>query len=292
MVFNKSRVMIITLLSIALFAPSIIKTGYGYWDKTNKDSSESISLGVWTYVPLLIGLDFTSDLSGFMDNELGLDPTSNYQYIYSQTDMPANSIVTINSIDLFGYNWDFWGKVKNPGYPTLGYPVLIDRSVDEFGEPVHDIAPSYSTTPLYPEYNYFTAYDANNLHTNNLYSLRLNYNTRMTTTTTVGQVTNVSFYAAVGLADSDDGAAIRDNQKVLVEVSSNGTQWTKISNNSSTPQVASEDEYFTFYSYDVSGVLLGQDLYVRIRYNGRTLNFNGVPSFGRLIIDELVITTN
>ncbi len=79
---------------------------------------------------------------------------------------------------------------------------------------------------------------------------------------------------------------------MYVEVSPNGSNWTKLGTNSVVPQVSSENEYFTFYSYDVPGTLLGQDLYVRIRYNGRTLKVGGTPAFARLIVDELVITTN
>jgi hypothetical protein len=270
----------------------MVQRGYSYWNDSNDSISETIPVGLWTYVPLPVGLDFAADLSGFIDNELGLDPNSDFQYIYSQENMPQNTITTISDIDVFGYSWNFWGKIKNANYPTLGYPVVIDRSLNEFGDPVHDIAPTYSSTPLYPEYNYFVAYDANNLHTNNQYSLRLNYNNRMTTTTPIGQVTNVSFYAAIGLADPDDAVGIRDNQRLYVEVSPNSTSWTRISANVAIPQVSSENEYFSFYSYDVTGSLLGQNLYVRIRYNGRTLIVNGEAGFGRLIIDDLVITTN
>ena len=57
-------------------------------------------------------------------------------------------------------------------------------------------------------------------------------------------------------------------------------------------QVTSESEFFTFYSFDVPSNLLGQDLYVRIRYNGRALIVNGVTGYGRLIVDNLIITTN
>lgn len=283
---------IIIIFSMLLLSSSIISFGYSHWDNNNIVASESVPLGIWTYVPLPIGLDFTADLNEYMDYKNSQNPNTNYNYIYSQIDVPNNLIKKIRNIDLFGSTWTFWGKGKTANYPTIGYPVLIDRTLDSFGNPVHDIAPEYSVVPLYTDYDYFIAYDSNNLHTNSNYSLRLNYNTRMTSKTSLGQVTNISFYAAIGLADPDDGANIRDTQKMYVEVSATNSNWTKLGTNPIVPQVNSDNEYFTFYSFDVPGTLLGQDLYVRIRYNGRALQVNGSAAFARLIIDELVITTN
>ena len=285
---RKTHIIILFALLVSI---STITRGYGYFDKLQDDAEHTVSTGTWDLVDYIIGPDLFFDIQSFIDDDILNDPNSSLGYIYNQANAPSNEIDKIQDIDVFGYTWDFWTKAKTANYVTMGYPVLIDRELDETGTPVHDINPAYSATPLYPEYNYFTAYDSLNTLTNNQYSLRLNYNLRMTTTTKVGPVTNVSFYAMLGLSDPDDPIGMRETQKLYVEVSPNGSNWTRIGQQKPT-QATSTSEAFTFYSYDVPATLLGQDLYVRIRYNGRTLVVNGESLYGRLILDELIITTN
>ncbi len=167
----------------------------------------------------------------------------------------------------------------------MGYPLVIDRALDEYGNPIHDIAPTYSTLPQYPGYNFFTAYDAMNLHTNNQYSLRMNYMSYISTSTAIGTVSNISFYAMTGLSDLDDAEDIRRG-RFYVYVSNNDSSWTRIGSERSVI-VTSDSEYFDHYSFDVPSNLLGQDLYVKIAFYGQTYT----AGFSRLIIDELVITT-
>jgi len=284
------RLIIFICLSFVISFPTI-SNAYSYWDILEDNKDETITIGDWDFDLYGIGPSFASQISNYFDTILSSDPNNDIKYILSQTDAPSNLVVTLQDLDIFGYTWDIWSKAKTSNYPTMGYPVLIDRSLDEFNNPVHDINPEYSPIPLYDSYNYFTAYDAMNTLTNNLYSLRLNYNTRMTTNSAIGQVTNISFYAMLGLSDPDDLAIMRDTQKILVEVSANGSNWTKIGTPTPT-QVSSTNEAFTYYSFDVPGSLLGQNLWVRIRYNGRALKVNNVPAYGRLIIDDLQISVN
>ncbi|AIO18863.1 hypothetical protein KQ51_00984 [Candidatus Izimaplasma bacterium HR1] len=283
----KNKIIIAILFVMIIVSSNTVTPSYSYFDRKEKIKNETITLGSWEFIALLIGPDFAADFGGYVDNEIAQDPNSVYQYIYTQTDFPANEIITTPDIEVFGYSWTFWGKGKTNNYETLGYPSLIDRDTDTFGNPVHDINPEYSITPLYQDYNFFTVYDAMNSLTNNQYSLRLNYNNRMTTTSSISNITNISFYAMLGLSDPNDLQPMRSGQKMYVEVSLNGNSWTKIG--TPTPvQVTSESENFTHYSFDIPNNLLGQDLFVRIRYNGRTLS----GGYGRLIIDDLTISTS
>lgn len=284
---HKIRITVLFLFTLAI-SPAI-STGYGYWDTLSETKNETVSTGHWDFMTN-IGLQFAYDYETWIADQVAANPNSNFAYIYSQTDAPSDITMLVQDIDVFDMTWDFWGKAKTPVYPTLGYVSLIDRSLDASNNPVHDINPAYSTTPLYTDYSYFKAYDAMNTLTNNNYSLRLNYNTRMTSNGFV-EITNVSFYAMLGLSDPDDPIGMKDNQKIFVEVKVSGGAWVKIGQPVPS-QVSSTSEAFTYYSYDVPANLLGQDLKLRIRYNGRAQTINGTPGYGRLIIDELVVTVN
>ncbi len=279
------KLLVIILFTVILFSNNAISKGYGFFDTKINGTNELLGVGFWEFIPLLIGPDFSSKLSIYVDDEIEQNPSSNMNYIYTQTDVQNNKTYKMYDIDVFGYSWKIEAKGKTNNYPTMGYPVLIDRAEDEFGNPVHDIVPSYSTTPLYPQYNYFTAFDTINLHTNNQYSLRLNYMTYMSTSTAIGQVSNISFYAMTGLSDPDDAEDIRRG-RFRISVSDKSSGWTLIGSER-TVIVTSEGEYFDHYSFDVPSEMLGQELYVKIAFYGQTYS----AGFSRLIIDELVITT-
>lgn len=286
--FRKTYSLIVFVL---LLLTTTITSAYSYFDTLADIDSELISIGTWDLVDYIIGPILTGEIESTVDDEITNDPSSNLGYLYDQENAPSNVVEHINGIDIFGQEWNFWTKAKTANYTTFGYPVLIDRELDSSNNPVHDINPAYSTTDLYEGYNYFTAYDATNTLTNNQYSLRLNYNMRMTTANKISNLSNVSFYAMLGLSDPDDDLEMRETQRMYVEVSTNGSNWTRLGKKRPT-QVTSESEAFTFYSYDIPSNLLGQDLYLRIRYNGRALLVNGEAQYGRLIIDDLVITTD
>ncbi len=284
------KTVVVFLVVVIMIAGNALTIGYGYSTIDSVNESETVSTGEWTRPEASLGPDFSKLLTSFIQTQIDQDPNSPWIYIQSQTDTPENQVLrTSQKFSMWGYEWKLWSKGKTANYPTMGYYSLIDRTVDDLGTPIHDINPLYSDTPLYPMYDYYKAFDAWNTATNNLYSLRLNYNTRIFTAKTVGQVANVSFYAMIGLSDPDDPVGMRDNQKLYVEVSPDGGAWTKIG--TITPsQVTSSSEEFDFYSFDVPAGLLGQELRVRIRYNGRALNVQGEISYGRCIIDELEIT--
>jgi len=279
------RVLIILLVTTVLISNSAISKGYGYFDSQTDLASEELDIGFWDFIPLPVGPDFASKLSIYVDEEIEADPSSYISYVYTQTNIPKNKTYNIYEMNVFGYSWKFVGQGKTNNFPTMGYPVLIDRELDEDENPIHDISPTYSTSEQYEGYNFFTAYDTTNLHTNNQYSLRLNYKTYMSTSTKVGQVSNVSFYAMAGLSDPDDAEDIRRG-RFQVYVSKNNSGWTRIGSERSTI-VTSESEFFDHYSFDVPSNLLGEDLYVKIVFYGQTYS----AGFSRLIIDELVITT-
>ncbi len=279
------KIIIVLLLTFVLISNSATSKGYGFFESNSEATNETLTIGIWDFITLLIGPDFASDLSMFIDNGISEDSDSNLNYIHSQTDFPDAASALISSIDAFGYTWDFTANGETNYTPTMGYPVLVDRAIDEYGNPVHDISPMYSITPLYSEYDYFTAYDVMNLHTNNQYRLRLNYQTTMQTSTSVGKVSNISFYAMTGLSDSDDVENIRRG-KFEIYVSSNGDQWTRIGSEKSII-ADSENELFSYYSFDTPGNMLGDELFVKIVFYGETLR----TGFSRLVIDELIIIT-
>lgn len=279
------KVFIIFLVSVVLLSNNAISKGYSYFDNNTDEKNEVMDIGYWEFISLLIGPDFASKLAIYVDDVVSQNPDSSLQSIYSQTDITNNETGIISNLDVFGFNWDFKVKGKTKNLPTMGYPVLVDRAEDEYGDMIHDISPAYSTSMLYPGYSYFTAYDAMNLYTNNQYSLRLNYNTAMSTSASIGQVSNISFYAMSGLSDPNDTEDIR-RAKFNVYVSENGNSWTRIASEKSKI-VSSENELYEYYSIDVPSNMIGKDLYVKISFAGQTFRLG----FSRLIIDELIITT-
>jgi hypothetical protein len=269
---------------------SVVSKGYSFWDSTDNQTGQTVTIGTWDFFKLL-SLQVPIDMTSYLDNEIANDPNTDLLSIYTQTNIPNNQYLTIPGIEMYGYDWDITGKGKTGTYPTIGYISLIDRSLDINNDPLHAINTIYTTNPTFPEYNYFVSNDANNLYTNNLYSIRLNYNSRMQSAVAISNITNISFYAAVGLSDPNDALALRDGQNVIVEVSTDGNSWSRIGRDAPS-LVTQSDEYFDFYSYDIPTNMLNQDLYVLIRFNGRARNVAGIDSFSRLIIDELEITTN
>lgn len=284
------KVVSVFLIILVVVISNTLSDGYSYWNNSSTELTNTTTSGEWNLPGVTMGPELSKFFEEFIDQEQELDPNSDWGYIETQTDVPANLILTTtNPFHFWGHDWNFWFKGKVENYATIGYISLVDRTEDEFGTPIHDINPAFSETPLYPYYNYYKAFDAWNSETNNLYSLRMNYNVRMTTSTTIGQVSSISFYAMLGLSDPDDPVGMRETQRLYVEVSPDGNTWTKIGKQKPT-QAVSTVEAFTHYSYDVPANLLGQDLFVRIRYNGRTLDVNGEILYGRCIIDELEIS--
>lgn len=280
-----------TLVLFAFLAIiSVVSEGYSYWDSIDKPNIETINLGTWDFGTMPISNAFASNIASYIDDQLVLDPNSDLQHIYDQTGNLSNTTVTVENINVYGYDWDFFGIGTATPSTTLGYASLIDR-VDNLGTPIHPILTLYTTTPTYPEYDYFTSYDAKNLLTNNQYSLRLNYGVTMTTDQLVSNLTQISFYASRGLLSPDDPFTMATDRQFSVEISTDGLSWVQLG--SATPPVPSANEYnFTLYTYDITAPYLGSDLYVRIVYNGQAIKQGNSRSYSRMIIDELELITN
>ena len=112
MVLIKSQKFRIIILFMFIFTISpAISTGYGYWDSHIETKNETVSTGYWDFMTN-IGLQFAYDYETWIAAEVASDPNSKYKYIYSQTDVPSNTTMIVQNIDVFGYTWDFWGKGK------------------------------------------------------------------------------------------------------------------------------------------------------------------------------------
>ena len=289
--FKYNNRIFIVFLSIFLFLTnSAISSSYGYWDKSNDVQNEILPIGSWTFALNPITGQVAIDLSNYIDGILSTDPNNDLQYIYLQDGNLSNVVTTIENIAFYNYTWDITGTGTATPAETLGFISLVDRSTDGFSNPLHDILPAYTTTPPFPEYSYFKAYDALNNITNNLYSLRLNYGVTITTDQPIANMSEVSFYAARGLIAPNDTLTMASDRTFEVSISTDGINWVLLG--SDTPVNATTDSLaFSFYSYPIPSQFLNQNLYLRILYNGEAIKQGNNRSFSRLIIDDLVVTT-
>jgi len=283
---KKIHVLILIIFTVLLNAVSF---GYGYFDNLSlNDVGNLITIGNWT---TNTGDDsIGTSITTYIDTAIAADPNSPLQDIYDQSGNLSKVTVTIEDITMYGIVWDIFGIGTSTPSTTLGYVSLINRVEDGAGTPIHDIVPDAPTTTLpYPEYNYFTAYDVKNTATNNELSIRLNYGVTMTTDTIISNMTQVSFYASIGLIDTGDAISLV-SRPFFVQVSEDGINWTQIG--TASPQIPSSNEYaFNFYSYNIPSQLLNKDLFLRISFQGEAFKNGKVRSMSRLVIDEISITT-
>lgn len=287
---TRNRKFQIILVFIFFISASAISSGYSVWDDLEKpEVNQTLPIGTWDFFTEVIGSQLASSLSTYVDDQIALDPNSPLQNIYDQSGNLSQVTVTVEDINVYGYVWDFYGIGTATPSTTLGFVSLIDR-VENTGTPIHPILTPYTTTPTYPEYSYFTSYDVKNLLTNNQYSLRLNYGVTMTTNTTITNMTDVSFYASRGLLSPDDPYAMT-NRAFQVEISTDNANWIQIG--TATPSTPSANEInFTQYNYSIPAQYLNQNLYLRIVFNGEAIKSGNSRAYSRMIIDELIITTN
>ena len=289
MKFGNKRLFAV-LFVVLIFISNVTLGGYSYWDNSQKQNSQNVPIGSWNFYSGNINPGVSAAISNYVNDQIALDPNSNLQTIYDQTGNLVGITTTIDNISVYDYIWDITGTgTKNPS--TMGYVSLIDRALDGSSNPIHSIYTTYTTTPAFPEYNYFTSYDATNSNTNNQYSLRLNYGVSMTTDTAITNLSSVSFYAARGLSDPNDPNILDSNRLFSVHVSPDGVNWTLIG--SDTPPVATNTLFnYGFYTYNVPGGLQGQNLFLRITYDGGGTKLGKDTFYSRLVVDELVVTTN
>ncbi len=287
---TKYRKLLIVFLFIFFISVNTISQGYSYWDNQNEASNETLPIGTWNFLTEVISSQVATDITSYVDSILAGNSNSSLQYIYSQSGNFAGTTATVQDIDIYEVIWDITGTgTNNPD--TMGYVSLIDRAEDGSNNLIHPTLTDYTTSPSYPEYNYFTSSDVNNTLTNNQYSLRLNYGVTMTSDTAISNLSNISFYASRGLSASNDPFTMTTGRTFTVSISTDGVNWVQIG--SGTPSApSSSDVAFTHYSYDVPVGYQGQNLYLQILFNGQGVKSGKNKLFSRMVIDELIVTTN
>lgn len=287
----KRKVILLVIVTLLLSLSNVVSDGFSYWDTQEENQAPTVPIGSWSFYTGVINPQLALALSSFVDTEISNNPNSTLQTIYDQSGNNSGTTITIENMEFYEYQWDIFGSGTGNNVSTMGYISLIDRSLDGGNNPIHDIRTVYTTTPSFPEYNYFISYDATNTNTNNLYGLRLNYGVQITTDQAISNLSNISFYAASGLTDPSDPFTVATNRNFIVSVSPDGITWTQIG--SANPPAANNDNFnFSFYSYSVPGGLQGQPLFLRLEYNGEGIKSGKNKFYSRLIIDEMVITTN
>lgn len=283
------KIHIFALFILFISLNNVVSHGYGYWDNSDQSRKEVITIGDWDLFSL-ISSQFATDISTYIDNILENNPNSLLKYIYTQNKRMSGKTVTIEDIEVYGYIWDFTGFGTSRPIRGIGYVSLIDRAKDINNEPIHPISTPNTSTPSYAEYNYFTSYDVFNTQTNNQYSLRLNYGAEMITNDRISNVETISFYASRGLSSSNDALNMDKNRSFSVEISTDGNNWDQIGYD--IPSFPTSSSYaFEYYSYNIPLIYQGQDIFIKIHYNGEALKEGRVKTFSRLVIDELVIST-
>lgn len=299
----KQHILQVSVLLFLVFLTMLsVSQTFAYWASStsgNSDQSQgTISIGDWAY--LTEAQISTQDLQDCFDALIAAnDPY--IEGIYDETLVVDGTSITMSAIMLEGHEWEILGIGKIPTNgkaPRIGFVQLIDRTLDGVNIPIHPILPPAPIDPPpYPEFSYFNAYDVLNTLTNNVNSIRLNYEVELTLTNPLSNVTNVSFYAYRGLHSSSDlntfgrldDYTLATTRTFAVSVSADGTNWTVIG--SGTPGfTTNQSAAFNFYSFDIPSQFLNQSIYIRIYYNGATIKTGGTIDYSRLVIDELVIT--
>lgn len=280
-----------------MFSFSITFT-YGYWASStvsgNISTQNAIMIGDWA--SLTETEESVQDLEAFADwIEANGGPIN---MVYDNFTVTNGTQISFDSILLEGIEWDILGTGttdRNDKRPTIGFVQVIDRALNSLNQPLHQILPNAPVDPApYPEYSFFLANDVLNTNTNNLTSIRLNYDVVITTSSPINNVNSVSFYAYTGLYDSaNEGTTYNPlvNRSFTVSVSSNGTSWTTIG--SGTPgSTLNASASFNYYSFSVPSNLQSGAIYIRIDFDGGSVFSGGDHFYSRLVIDELQINSN
>lgn len=210
--------------------------------------------------------------------------------LYNQTTTPLGAAVTLNSISIDGTTWSTYGSASGTSTaPRLGYVQIIDRSVMPYSNnAVFPILPPAPTTPLpYLDYNYFIANDVKNTVTNNIYAIRMNYTSRMTTSSTKYNIRTIKLYARRGLyVAGQDIRDLRTNATLSVAYSTNGSSFTTIS--SVTPGYSTATSAaFTLYTFNIPSSQYNKNLYFRITCNCGTTGTKSNAKYSRIVIENI-----
>jgi hypothetical protein len=283
---TKTSFIIIITLTFVLNATFF---AYSYYDDLTNTENEVLTIGTWSFLQEPLGTIVSDYLQQFVDDAIAADPNSPLQYIYTQDGSFSRVEAVVTDVSLYNYDWTVTGTGTSNPTTTMGFVQLVDRSVDETSTPIHDILPTYETVAPFPEYSFFTAYDVVNTVTNNLYSIRLNYDVELVSEP-ITNLSAISFYASIGLEATNDSYNIDPNRTFTVEVSQDGINWTVLGEN--TPSNSTTDYNYSFFHYDVPVELQNTTLYVKISFNGEGYKVGRYMYASRMIIDELTITTN
>jgi hypothetical protein len=284
----------LVIFVMMMFSVSITVT-YGYWTSSVLGNSyikqNQIMIGEWQTL--------SEEEQSVQDLETSAEWIENnggpIGMVYDNFTVTNGTQVSFENILLEGIEWDILGTGttdRNNKRPTIGFVQVIDRTLNSFNQPLHQILPDAPTGVLpYPEYSFFLANDVLNTNTNNLSSIRLNYDVVITTSNPIDNVTSISFYAYRGLYDSaNEGTTYNPlvSREFTVSVSSDGINWTNIG--SGTPgNTTSMSASFNYYSFNVPSNLQNLGIYIRIDFNGGSVFSGGNHYYSRLVIDELNI---
>jgi len=290
----------VLIILVFLLMVSVSQT-FGYWASSVNSGSNStqatIAVGSWeqlTQTEISV-----QDLQAFYDYLSSInDPY--IEAIYNESLVVDGATITMEDINLEGFDWNIVGTGQLPvngKAPRIGFVQIVDRSLDNLNQPIHPILPPVPTDPLpYPEFSYFMVNDVLNTQTNNLSSIRLNYNVQITTSNPINDVTSISFYAHRGLYSMydlnpdgrDDDYDLATNRMFYVSVSTDGVNFTVIG--SATPGfTTNQSASFNFYNYPIPSQFQNTPIYIRIFFDGGTVKVGGSWNYSRLIIDELSI---
>ena len=295
----------ILLFLVFLTMLSVSQT-YAYWSNISTSDSINNALPIGSWSTLTPEEETILDFEDFL--VLLNDPGSSFYdpdavAIYDETQVVDGATVTFESILLEGHEWDILGTGEIPvngKAPRIGFVQLVDRSQDVSNNYIHPIIPPAPVDPVpYPEYSYFLVNDVYNNLGDDIYSIRLNYEVQMTTSTALSNVSNISFYAYRGLhSDQDsnpfgrlDDFLLATNRQFTVSFSTDNVNFITLG--SATPGFGTSlSANFNFYSYDIPAQYQTTPIYIRIYYNGATIKNGGRVNYSRLVIDELHISQN
>ena len=299
---------VIVILFLVLLALLLVSQTYGYWASSvsaaNDTRQGSINIGEWsTLTPEEEAINDFEDFLALLNDQGSAYYDPDAVAIYNETQVVDGATVTFESILLEGHEWDILGTGEIPvngKAPRIGFVQLVDRSQDVSNNYIHPILPPAPTDPVpYPEYSYFSVNDVYNNLGDDIYSIRLNYEVQMTTSTALSNVTNISFYAYRGLhSDQDanpfgrlDEFILATNRAFTVSFSTDNVNFITLG--SATPGFGTSlSANFNYYSYDIPTQYQSTPIYIRIYYNGATIKNGGTVDYSRLVIDELHISQN
>lgn len=289
---NKRRFTIIVLSSLLLVFQLVAAVAYGFFDMTKASESESITTGVWIWDNPNLEHDFAIEYNEFIQQAIS-DGLTDYGDIYTQS-ITSTSPKYVSNINLYNIDWDFTSYTYSLYGDYVGFPQLVDRGLESIDTADYDINPNYED---YNNYEYFIVDDVLNTQTRNQFSLRLNYYTVMSSSEPIENLTNISFYAKLGLQAENDLFPMREDTILYVQFSYNQKDWKtvgKIYPERSTE----EEESFPYYSFDKpSSLKKYDDIYVRFIYYGypkRTKIYSRYYQYqyGRVVIDDLTFNTD